>query len=148
MNENFPRSLLSKTLRTSNAECSYKGHCSGVVREVIGYLDLQARRDHERFVWTGVDNIVEHCKRYKGKAYGKRAVEYALNFLRRKHAISHRLERRRGGVLRQGVIVTPHDSLFNRHGCLCEVVGRLKAPGKWRRDPETRSWFWVPKGLL
>jgi hypothetical protein len=41
--------------------------------------------------------------------------------------------------------VTPHDSLFTRTKKLCEYVGR-RAPGVWRRDPETRSWYWLQKG--
>jgi len=148
MNENFPRSLVPRPLRTADAECSHKRHSSGVVREVVGYFELHAKNDRERFVWFGVDDLVEHCKRYKGEGYKKRAVEYALKFLRRKHFISRRVQRRRGGVLRNGVIVTPHDSLFKRTKTLCEFVGRLNAPGRWQRDPETRSWFWVPKGDL
>lgn len=149
MNENFPRSFLPKTLRTYDAECGHKGHCTGVVREVIGYLELRAKDDPERFVWPRVDHIVDHCTHCKGGPhYSERIVKAVLAFLRRRHAISHRLKRRRNGAMREGFIVTPHNSLFKRTKNLCEFVGRLKAPGKWRRDPETRSWYWVPKGLL
>lgn len=148
MNKEFPRSLLPYTLRTADAPCNFKHHGRGVVREVLGYLDRLAENDRERFIWPGVDNILKNCKRYKGKPYSKRSVEYALTFLRRTHIISRRMERPRGGVLRSGFIVTPHDSLFIRTKNLCEYGGRLKAPGRWRRDPETHSWYWLVKGAL
>lgn len=148
MNKNFPRSsLLPYTLRSSDAVCSHKHHFKNVLREVIGYLELHAKGDRERFVWFSVENLTEHCNRYKRDAYKERAVHYAIAYLRRKHFISKRLKRMRGGVLREGVIVTPHDSLFQRTKLQCEFVGR-KAPGRWRRDPETRSWYWISKETL
>ena len=147
MNQKFPRSLIPRELRTTDAECSHKRHCWGVVREVLGYLDLQANRDTtgERFVWCSVGDIVEHCRRYKGAAYGKRAVEYSLAFLTRKSVVSRRLERKRGGVMREGYIVTPHDALYLRTKNICEFVRRRKPGYVWRRDPATRSWYWVQK---
>jgi hypothetical protein len=150
MNKNFPRSFHPRTLRTTTTECvSLKSHCWGVVREVIGYLELHAKDDCERFAWPHVDDIVKHCARYKGENYNKRAVEYALRFLQRKHAISHRIKRRRYGVLRSGWIVTPHDALCARtEPRLCTPVGRAKAGGTWQRDPESRAWFWIQKGTL
>jgi len=149
MNVKFPRSLIPRELRTTDAECSYKRHCKGVVREVIGYLELQAKRDHtgERFVWCRVDGIVEHCKRYKGEEYGERAVKYALKFLKRKHVISSRVFRHRKGAMREGFIVTPHNALFISTKRLCEFVGRNVPHTHFRRDEKTRSWYWVPKGL-
>ena len=147
MNQKFPRSLIPRELRTTDAECSHKRHCKGIVREVIGYLELQAKRDHtgERFVWTGVANVVAHCKRFEGDAYGERAVKYALKFLKRKHIISSRVFRRRNGAMREGLIIAPHDALYKRTKCLCEFVGR-RVPGfVHRRDPATRSWYWVQK---
>jgi hypothetical protein len=147
MNEKFPRSFIPRELRTADAECSYKRHCRGVVREVIGYLDLQAKRDAtgERFVFCHVNDVVAHCKRYKGEAYGKRAVEYALGFLLHKHAISRRLKRRRAGALREGWIVTPHDALFTRAKSICSYVGRKVPETRYRRDPVSRSWFWIQR---
>jgi hypothetical protein len=156
MNKNFPRSLHPKRLRTTDAPCSHKGHCGGVVREVIGYLEHlvslpDSGRDH--FVYASVSTILEGCKRYaldkKGKVYKRRAVEGALAFLMRRKLISHRLKIKRRGVLRDGYVVTPHEALFVRTGTLCEYVGRLKpgTVGVWQRDTETRSWYWVKKGL-
>jgi hypothetical protein len=148
MNKNFPRSsLIPYTLRTSDAVCNHKHHFKNVLREVIGYLELRAKDDRERFVWFSVGHLTEHCNRYERDAYKERAVKYAIAYLRRKHFISKRLERKRGGVLREGVIVTPHDALFQRTKLQCEFVGR-KSPGRWRRDPATRSWYWISKETL
>lgn len=148
MNKNFPRSsLIPYTLRTSEAVCNHKHHFRGVLREVIGYFELHAKDDRERFVWFSIADLTKHCNRYKSAAYQERAVKYAIAYLRRKHLISKRLERKRSGVLREGVIVTPHDALFQKTKCLCEFVGR-KVPGRWRRDPATRSWYWISKETL
>jgi len=149
MNKKFPRSLHPKELRTTDADCNYKTHCRGVVREVIGYLELRAKDDVDRFVWFSIDHLIEKCHRYKGPKYGERAVKYALKFLRQNHIISKRLTRTRQGVAREGVIVAPHAALFAREGRMCSFVGRLKrgTTGTWQRDPETRSWFWVRQSL-
>jgi hypothetical protein len=148
MNKNFPRSsLIPYTLRSSDAVCNHKHHFRGVLREVIGYFELRAKKDRESFVWFSEAHLVEHCKHYKGEKYYERSVRYAVSFLRRKHFISKRLVRKRGGVLREGVIVTPHDALFQRAKLLCEFVGR-KAPARWRRDSDTRSWYWISKETL
>jgi hypothetical protein len=148
MNKNFPRSsLLPYELRSTDAECSHKHHFRNVLREVIGYLELHAKKDRERFVWFSIEDLTKHCNRYKRNAYKERAVNYAVAYLRRKHFISKRLKRKRGGSMKEGVIVTPHDCLFQRTNKLCEFVGR-KAPGRWRRDPETKSWYWIPKDML
>jgi hypothetical protein len=43
------------------------------------------------------------------------------------------------------LIIAPHDALYKRTKCLCEFVGR-RVPGfVHRRDPATRSWYWVQK---
>jgi hypothetical protein len=153
MNTKFPRSLIPRSLASPTAVCGYKRHCKGVVREVIGYLELQAKRDKtgERFVWPHVDTIVEHCSRYKGADYGPRAVKYAIKFLRRKHVISSRVFRFRNNAMREGFIVTPHEACFIRSKppgkCICTFVGRHVPHTHFRRDEKTRSWYWVPKGL-
>ena len=156
MNRKFPRSLLPKTKRTADAPCSFKPHCKGVVREVIGYLENLLARfpDEERFVWFEVETLRLNCRRYhedehgkpdkKGKLYERRAILYALKYLRRKYIISSRLKRTRHGVVREGVILTPHDALFSHTGKLCEYVGRKVPKTHWLRDAETRSWHWIP----
>lgn len=122
----------------------------GAVREVMGYLSLQAVRDPERFVFAGIDDIVAHCNRYKGSAYQRRMVEYAQEYLRELRIISKSVERQRWvfGHLRtlRGVIVTPHDSLcFQPSASRCNFVGWDQAGGTWRSDgePDGVRW-WVP----
>jgi hypothetical protein len=113
--------------------CSHKRHFRGILREVIGYLDMHAQKDREYFVWAEVSDIVEHCQRYHGKRYQQRQVEYALNVLRRMWLVSGVVKRVRGGVEREGRIVTPHRALFLRVGTInrCMHVGPLKKiPGQ------------------
>ena len=149
----FLRSLKSKQLRTTTATCSYKEHCRGVVREVIGYFELRAEPDPDRFVWFETSHLVAHCFKFPkkaGKHYSLRQVAYALKFLRRHNVISERLSRTRHGVTYEGVVVAPHDALFRREHLWCMFAhGRAKpgTVGVWQRDPDTRSWFWVRKGL-
>lgn len=161
MNRKFPRSLLPKTKRTADAPCGFKPHCKGIVREVVGYLEnlLVKFPDEERFVWFEIETLRAGCHRFdktpkeegkpkkKGDPYERRAVLYALKYLRRKYIISSRVKRTRHGVAREGVIVAPHDALFVHTGKLCQYVGRKVPKTHWRRDAATRSWYWVPKGL-
>lgn len=148
----FLKSLHPHELRTTTTECSFAPHCRGVIREVITYLELRAEPDRDRFVWFEIDHLVSQCFHFPkkdGKRFSVRQVKYALKYLRRHNVISERLTRARGGVERTGVIVATHASLFRREGRLCSFVGRLKpgTVGTWQRDPDTRSWFWVRKGL-
>jgi hypothetical protein len=54
----------------------FKSHFTGAAREVIGYYEMLAAKDPERFVWCSVADIVEHCKRYGSKKlYSKTAIE-------------------------------------------------------------------------
>jgi len=150
MNPKFPRSFFPAQLRTADAECGHKRHQSGVVREVIGFLELIARRDEtgERFVWPRVDTIVEHCGRYQGAKYRKRAVESALKVLRRRGIISHRVKRWRLSAMRDGWIIAPHDAVFARKGKVCSFAGRGKTQmtgtAVWLRDG--KKYVWSPDG--
>ena len=118
-----------------NEPCDMKHHYRGVLREVIGILNLWASNDSERFVWCGVDAIVERCKRLSKKPFQKRQVEYALAEFRARHIISRKLVRVRDGVEVEGFIVAPHDSLAVRESeTVCVLKGQLRASGKWQRD--------------
>src|SRR5271169_2773251 len=69
-------------------------HYRGAMREVVGFLDLLAANDPERFVFCGVDAIVKHCKKYQSKnLHGKRWVEKVLAELRRRNVVSKALTR-------------------------------------------------------
>jgi hypothetical protein len=121
--------------------CSHKRHFRGVLREVIGYLDLLAQADREFFAWATVGDIAEHCQRYHGKKYGKRQIENALNVLRQMWLVSGVVKRVRGGVEREGRIVTPHRALFCRCMNHCTYVDPLKA------IPKQRTTWTVEKSI-
>src|SRR6185437_5187333 len=42
-------------------KCSLKRHFLGCPREVVGYLDNEAKRNPRRFVWVKVDRIVKNA---------------------------------------------------------------------------------------
>jgi hypothetical protein len=117
--------------------CKLEHHYSGLLRELIGWLDLLASNRPDRFVYCGVEAMVEHCHRYKqpNNKFGKRLIEYALKELRARHIISKRLFRFVDGVQREGFIVAPHDCLCVRETPTdCVLVGQLKASGRWERE--------------
>src|SRR6266567_1179163 len=122
----------------SDEDCSLKRHYRGALREVIGYLDLLANNDHERFVFAEIEAIVKGCKKYKSKtAYDERIVKYALAELRARHIISKRLTRTRHGCEMLGFIVAPHVCLAERSGKQCIFKGQLGAPGHCARGEGT-----------
>jgi hypothetical protein len=81
----------------------FKSHFTGAAREVIGYYELLAAKDPERFVWCSVADIIEHCKRYGTKVkYSERAVR-RVRWAAEKAGILVPAERDRHGV-RSGYI--------------------------------------------
>jgi hypothetical protein len=104
----------------------WQNHFKGVVAEVIGYLEMMAKRDpfRQNFVWSRIDDIIEHCNKGGREKYSRRSVEYALTFLRRLWIISGVVERQRpnghGEVqLFAGRIVTPHEAFCERRKHVC-----------------------------
>jgi hypothetical protein len=122
---------------------SWKHHFRGVFAEVIGYLEMLAKRDplREWFVWPTVENIVEHCnRRNKGKQYSRRAVELALEYFRTARVVSGTVERGRMNQAQElqwftGRIVTPHYVL-----CESAVGGKYCAFKPYRN---TRGHKWA-----
>lgn len=149
---NFKRSFRPIVLLKAGEVCSLKRHYYGALREVIGYLDKLAANDSERFVYPTVPDIVRHCNRYKNrKPYGQRIVEYAISYAQQQHVISKTVERERLGAVREGFIVTPHDSLAVHGKRCCEFKGMLRAPGHWESDltPGNPTIWWAgPAGSL
>jgi len=145
----FKRSFKPTRYVRAGETCSLKLHFTGAVREVVGYLDKLASNNRERFVFAGVDDIVVHCGRYKGKGYEKRIIEYVLQYLRARSIIGPPVTRKIkvGNYLeeRRGFIVTSHDSLSILTGTTCEFVGHPNATGtsKVRGD---RAVWWSPDG--
>jgi hypothetical protein len=123
----------------------WKHHFRGVLAEVIGYLDLLAKRDYaingEWFVWAQVEDMVAHCNRYnKGKRYSRAAVEKALAYLRALRVVSGAIERgrmNRAGEMQvfTGRIVTPHHVL-----CESAVNGKYCA---FKPHRNTKGHVWA-----
>lgn len=121
----------------------WKHHFRGVFAEVIGYLELLAKRDPQRegFTWATVENIVKHCNRYqKGKPYSLGAVKLALEYFRTARIVSGVIERTRMNQAHEmqtftGRIVTPHHVL-----CEGAVNGKYCAFKPYRN---TRGHKWA-----
>jgi hypothetical protein len=93
-------------------KCALKNHYRGAMREVVGFLDMLAARDPERFVYCGVDAIQRHCKKFQSKnLHSKTWVEKVLAELRHRHVVSRRLVRVRRYEEVAGFIVAPHSCL-------------------------------------
>ena len=104
-----------------------KNHYKFCAYEVVGYLNSLAAMDAERFVWPSVPTIVTKCnkgKRKGKKPYGRRIVNYTLSDLCRDRILTP-TERVRGGALRQGWIMAPHDAVTmrNENGD-CDLLGQ------------------------
>jgi hypothetical protein len=144
----FSHSFHPKVKPPKGEPCSSKWHYTGVMRELVGFLDEMAALDPERFVFTSVDYILKHekCKRFKGDAYGERAVRYALAELRRARILSKPLCRDRwvpsgtkGHEVQRkltGSIMAPHACLAVTEGDVCHMRGwltngKLTTNGRW-----------------
>src|SRR5258705_7263505 len=69
-------------LKNSEVCSSLKRHYRGALRQVVGYLDLLATKDPERFVWPSISDIQKHCRDYKrGGLYSVRIVSYCKEAL-------------------------------------------------------------------
>jgi hypothetical protein len=106
--------------------CSLKRHYRGAVREFIGYCDLLASQDPERFIWASVSDIAEHCTDYKNKKpYCLRIVKYCKTSLRAKNIISGQIARVRNGVLRTGFILQAHGEVTERRENKCHFAAQV-----------------------
>jgi len=138
--------------------CELKWHYTGVMRELVGYLDKMADRDPtgERFVFTSVEYLLENekLKRFNGAAYGERAIRYALAELRERWILSKPLHRERwmpSGqkghlILRRlkGSIMAPHASLAIADGYTCRLGEPFTVPGTHWNYESSKLIYWVP----
>lgn len=132
--------------------CKLKRHYRDCVREVVGYLDVLASNDEERFVYASVLDIVKHCKKRKknNQPYGKRACEYALGLLARKdHLIIQQAVRLRKGAWRWGWLVAHHNTVAVREDGQCDFKGQHH----WEREIKTErqpdgSWKLSSVGIV
>jgi hypothetical protein len=115
--------------------CELKNHYRGAMREVVGYLDMLAAKDPERFVFCGVDDIVKHCQKYQSKnLHSKTWVEKLLAELRHRHVVSGRLVRVRRHQEVVGFIVAPHSCLTETMlDGTCIFRGPVQTCGRWER---------------
>ncbi len=95
------------------------------MRELVGYLDLLASNNPQRFVYASVDALREKCHRFNqpDAKYSKRWIEAALRELRARHVISARLMR--WGM--EGVIVAAHQHVVRVECGRCHFIG-MAAP--------------------
>jgi hypothetical protein len=115
--------------------CALKRHFKGCLRQVVGYLDMLASRDHERFVWPGWQAIREHTRNYAtGKIASRSQVYFWLDIAEQMHILTP-ARRNRGGCIRDGYIVLDHDAIAmqSRKGCSFSAA-RLKAELKRRAE--------------
>jgi hypothetical protein len=141
----FANNFHRKTQPASGECCTLKDHYSGVMRELVGYLDSLAAQDPtgERFVYAKTETIFKHCKTFAGMGYGKRVLWYALAEARARRIISDQVTRERWvgtgkrgqRVLRKlkGCIVAPHDCIAQMIGDECVFVGPMQQCGRWQR---------------
>ena len=139
----FANSFHKKVKHPPNDPAALKWHYKGIMREIVGYFDAQARRDPERFVYANYETVLAGCKKFGGDRYSESAFWQALRELRERRIISKQVERERWvpvgkkghKVLRKlkGCIVVPHDCVCRMVGDECEFVGPLQACGRWKR---------------
>src|SRR5579883_1651856 len=112
-----------------------KNHFLGCAREVIGYLDILADNNSDRFIRPRVSNIVAHCNRFKNKGkgagYSQTTVERCLRALRDSGLIK---KQKRNGKI--GYIVMNHGEAcrLSPDG-FCELVSGFKI--NWLRGKAT-----------
>lgn len=106
-------------VKVRGESCRLKRHFTGCMRQVIGYAELQAAKDPERFVW-----IKAWQKTAKRGCQGEDG-SYSQTTIRRctwafeACGIFTPAQRRRGGAVRTGWIIANHDDVALRTGGRC-----------------------------
>jgi hypothetical protein len=130
--QSFTKSVPLKPGETCH---SLKRHYKNCYREVVGFLDMLAAKDVERFAWPRVSGIVKRCNKYRKnkERYKQRQVKYVLAMLHCEPVVITDAERVRGGALRRGWLMAPHSALtLVENGC-CDLIGQRH----WERQIET-----------
>jgi hypothetical protein len=149
------------SLRKGEA-CGYTRHFRGLVRDVVGYFDLLAGNDIERFVFCHVEDVILNVgKKRKGRAqkgrteYKRREIEYVITYLRRAWILSGVVMRFRNGLWREGRIVAPHDAIFQHTDGKCERIGGTRSDSlrtQWVLNKDKRggskSMVWKKTGRI
>src|SRR5260221_9740850 len=93
----FENNFHSKIKPPAGETCACKFHYSGILREIVGYYELQALRDTtgERFVYAGYADARAHCKKFNKIGYGESRFWEALREVRERRIISNQVVRER-----------------------------------------------------
>lgn len=125
---------------------TWKHHFRGCAREYVGYLESQALRNADRFVYVQNKTAAKktHGKIYvrAGKGYSVDMIEKVRRLLREKFIISDEFGMAPDGVLRRGIVVAPHDALCKCYTKVCRYEGRI-LPATWAESPGMAP-IWVP----
>jgi hypothetical protein len=120
------RSIRPEVKLHANKPCGLKKHFRGCFRQVLGYLDMLATDDEERFVWAGWKSILQHAQKWKEeeRTYSRRQVFFWLREAQ-KLGIIEPAKRVRSGFVRSGFIVKSHatlaSSLQERKACVLSL---------------------------
>jgi hypothetical protein len=111
------RSFIPTRKVRADRPCNLKSHTRGALRQLIGIEDHLAQLDPERFVWAGMEYILQQAKDRKRKVrYGPRVMFYALN-VAKEFGLLTPAKRFRNGAERNGYLVADHDRLaFQKNG--------------------------------
>jgi hypothetical protein len=121
---------------------------------LLTYIEFLASRNPDRFVYASVPALTKGCNgkyRKNRKPYSQVTVEKTLKIFRDHAIISRRFEMRVNGVVRNGFVLAPHDSMTIRHPKACIVAGIGAGPGQWVngvwvKNVLSAEWFGIVSG--
>jgi hypothetical protein len=138
---NLKRNFNPRVPIKKSEKCSWRRHCRGCARDLIGYLEVLANNNPDRAVFASLPALTKCCNgRYRKnkKPYSERMVQETLRVFRELKIVSKRIVRPvdyKGLVVdRECFIVAPHKSMTIRHPRVCVVAGLGKGPGTWIDD--------------
>ena len=114
----FARSIHPVAVKAGRPCDSLKRHFAGYLRQFVGYVDLLARHDHERFVWAQTKDIGDHMVN-AFKPPSRRTTMFCRAKARELGIIGGQHMRFRAGRMREGFIVAKHDSIMSVTGNVC-----------------------------
>jgi hypothetical protein len=128
------------TFRGNPCSC-LKRHSIGCVRQVIGFAELMAKRDHDRFIWPTMKAWSRVAKKKDSdEIYSSRQISRCLVLLEVNHwMLPTKIFRR--GKLRSGWIVARHEDITTIQEDRCVF---RNPPVEYRISPRTRGQRLVP----
>jgi hypothetical protein len=113
-----------------------KRHSIGCVRQVIGFAELMAKRDLDRFIWPSMKAWSRVAKKKNSdEIYSSRQISRCLVLLEVNHwMLPTKIVRR--GKLRSGWIVARHEDITTIQGDRCVF---RNPPVEYRISPRTRG---------